>query len=116
MGFKKGTILRRGICSVCGQDRTVTKEGLIQGHGDCPGAHEYPKRAIDCANDDTALRIAAQGGEPKLMGCDCPEGRTDGAPPCKIYVGHQRPDGFYCDCGHKKRCHPLLRREGDPHA
>lgn len=38
--------------------------------------------------------------------CACPVSRTDGGPSCDKYVGHKRPDGFYCDCGHEPWCHP----------
>jgi hypothetical protein len=30
---------------------------------------------------------------------------ADGMPPCDHFVGHQRPDGWYCDCGHEAKCH-----------
>lgn len=43
------------------------------------------------------------------MGCDCPQDRTDGMPPCETYQPHQRPDGVYCDCGHDRTCHPITR-------
>jgi len=42
MGVKKGTILPRGICPVCGQDRPLNKEGVLMGHGGCLGEHERP--------------------------------------------------------------------------
>ncbi len=36
--------------------------------------------------------------------CKCPQGHTDGLPPCGRGEGHGRPDGFYCDCGHDVKC------------
>ena len=36
--------------------------------------------------------------------CKCPIERTDGLPPCGKSIGHKRPDGWYCDCGHEVTC------------
>ena len=36
--------------------------------------------------------------------CKCLEKRTDGLPPCGKGRGYQRPDGYYCDCGHDVEC------------
>lgn len=36
---------------------------------------------------------------------------TAGLPPCDKFEGHERPDGFYCDCGHESKCHDKDRSE-----
>lgn len=42
--------------------------------------------------------------------CICPLKRTDGLPPCGKAVGHKRPDGWYCDCGHEVECCTKFKR------
>jgi hypothetical protein len=46
MGVTKGAVMKRGICPGCNQDRPLTTDGVMQGHGGCPGEHEYPKRPV----------------------------------------------------------------------
>ena len=36
--------------------------------------------------------------------CTCDTKRTDGLPPCGKATGYERPDGYYCDCGHDVKC------------
>ena len=48
--------------------------------------------------------------------CNCPEKKTDGLPPCGKAIGHKRPDGWYCDCGHEVDCCAETVRQGSREA
>lgn len=42
MGVTKGTVLARGVCPACFQDRPLNTDGTLKGHGGCPGEHDAP--------------------------------------------------------------------------